>query len=325
LVRPIIRRFGEQFAGVLETIMSTARTVFNYLRQHITRRVRQASVIFQTLADRWEAAKAVLRAGFRVIAAEVNRWLVVPFVRLQGTLVGMADLVRMAFLRVKLGVMEMMASIVTGFRDLLRGLGPIGSSIAAALDPVTESIQERVARIGGTVAQRRAGQYGGEIGRAASEIRAERERRQSVIDEANARSEAARQEADRAEQERRRVEAETRRRVAVAGRDPTREPVTEGPRRGRPVVEPEAPRPTAPAAPRAGEVEESAEVVSRRRGTEEERRARETAEMAEAMAISEFSRTAREQMTAAMRAAMPGPGRPGRPRRARPAPPPTPR
>lgn len=327
IAQPIIQRFGTRFLEIFRTIMSTGRRVFNFLQRHITRRIEEAAVVFATLGARWEAAKAVLRAGFRVIAAEVNRWLVVPFVRLQGTLVGMADMVRMAFLRVKLGVLEMMESIIVGFQTLVRRL-PGGNVIASALTPALENIQQRVAQVGGSEAQRRSGRYGGDIGRAASAIRAEQQRRQGVIDEANARADAAREAAARAvtEGQRRVQEAERSARAEMARRAAARAaPTRAEPERPTLVAEPEAPRPRAPAVPRRGEEEDVGAAVTRRRGAEEERRARETQQIAEAMAISEFNRTAREQMTAAFRAAMPRNGRQPRTRRAPPTPPATPR
>jgi hypothetical protein len=301
-IRPVLRMLWERFSSTFTRVWRTGRAIFNFLQRHITNRIRQAALVFHLLGARWRATKEVLASGFRAIAAEVNRWLVVPFVRLRGMLVGMADTVRLAFLRVKLGVLEMLQTIVQGFQGLVRRLGPVGAPLARALQPAVDSIQQQIESVGGT--RTRAG----EIQTLQAAIRQEQQANQQEIDAANQRAADARTAVVQAEQTRRRVEREARVAMAHAERM-----VSEA---GAPEVEPERPRrpvtaarPAArervvEAAPRVGEEPAPEVAASRRREAEEERRTRETEELAEAIAISEFGSAAREQMRDAMMAAI---------------------
>jgi len=306
-VRPILSALWDRFSRTFSFIVRTGRTVFNYLQRHITNRIRQAAMVFQVLGERWRATKEVLRAGFRVIAAEVNRWLVVPFLRLQGTLVGMADIIRLAFLRVKMGVMDMMLSIVQGFQTFLRNITGVGPTLARALDPAVTAIQQRITTIGGATGE------GGEIGQFMARTERERLSRQGQIDEANTRADSAREAAAAAEVTRQQVEREARVRMAHAERitsaapePPTR--ATGAPTRARGVAAPAAVAaagvPEVMAGPRRGEESEPGVATSRRREAEEERRTRETEDLADAIAISEFGSQAIGQMRDAVQEAI---------------------
>jgi len=183
VTRPIFGFLLDFWTSVVGGIWSAGRSVFNFLSEYITNRINDAGDSFAVLGATWEGVKNVLAAGFRVIAAEVNRWLVVPFVRLQGTLTGMAEAVHLAFLRVKAGVLELFLSIMRGFQNMVRNL-PGGDRLASFFAAPIASIEEKQREITGR---------GGEISRYEATIAQGRRRRQAEIDAANERARTARE------------------------------------------------------------------------------------------------------------------------------------
>lgn len=184
VTRPVLGFLWNTWSTVVGAIWSAGRSVFNILAEYITNRINQAGDSFAVLGATWEGVKRVLAAGFRVIAAEVNRWLVVPFVRLQGTLTGMADAVHLAFLRVKAGVLSLWVSIMQGFQNMVRNIPHVGERLARALDRPIANIEERRDAIT---------ERGGEIARYEATVNRRRQRDQARIDAANERSRAARE------------------------------------------------------------------------------------------------------------------------------------
>lgn len=144
---PVFEFFRDLFVGVVATIEETGRDVFNFLGQFITEKIEQAALAFHILGATWEETKTVLSTGFRYIAAEVGRWLVVPFIRLQGSLVGMADMTRMAFLRLKEGVLSMIQSIMEGWVSMLSAIPGVGQRIASGLQGPLSSVRESITGI----------------------------------------------------------------------------------------------------------------------------------------------------------------------------------
>ena len=174
---PVFNFLRERFVTVIEAVVGAARTAFNWMSSFITNRIEEAAITFDVLRNSWDAVKAVLIAGFQLVGAKVNRFLVVPFTRFEGVVVGMADTVRLAFLGVKQGILEMFQTLIEGFQSFIRGSNiPGADAIASALNRPLAAVKTRIQNISGR---------GGERAQLEADIARENRRRQGVIDAAN--------------------------------------------------------------------------------------------------------------------------------------------
>ena len=259
------------------------------------------------LGAAWEATKTVLATGFRLIAAEVNRYLIIPFLRVRNTMGGIATTMREAFLRMKLAVVGVFETILQQMQAMFQALpGPLaafGRSLASGLQAPLTSVQDTMRDIRG------------EITTTNRTFEREEQEREAMIAQAEERAAQARREYDEAQAERRAAIAEAQRQEqrTRAPTGPGGEPI---PTRGvgappRPPTAVEPPPPAQPIAPSGEEQERDVRRrSSRREGARQGEREREAREIAKEMAISGFSGQAKRDMTKAFRAAMPrAPGR----------------
>ena len=298
-VRPVLGMLWRVFRQVFGQIMRTTRVVFNFVQTEIIGRVRRAAEVFTVLGGAWEATKEQMSTGFRLIAAEVNRYLLTPFIRVRGTLVGVVETIRLAFLGIKTTILTIFERVMQGITDLAARIPLLSSFMSGSFTTALTDIRTELAE---TSTERRTLE--------AQMTQARREREQELAD-AERRAEEARQ----AHREASVAVTRARAAAAVMARElrqpaPTRiaEPAVSAPGRARGAarleVVPAAALPEELALPRMGEETEPSVAAARRRETAERRRTRETEDLAEAIAISEFGGAARDQMRDAMIAAI---------------------
>ncbi|MBW2168974.1 MAG: hypothetical protein JRG69_06905 [Deltaproteobacteria bacterium] len=179
VTRPVFNTLRVFFSAVVTDIMDAGRFAFDFLATHITSKIEQAAVSFEILRTSWDLVKNVLSTGFQEIGAKIQRFLTIPFIRLTGTIVGMVDMIRLAFIGVKEEILGMFLTIMQGFRSLVADSGiPFAGTIASALDDPIAAIEGRISGI--------TNQETGERAVLQRQINAENARRQGEIDTRNA-------------------------------------------------------------------------------------------------------------------------------------------
>jgi len=271
VIRPVFEALFTVWSAILGRVFSVARRVFNVIRDHITDRIREATRIFNFLRDTWNATLGVLRTGFRLVGASVERYLVHPFVRVGGTLRTMADAVNTTFMRLKLTVLEIFHRIFDSIQTLANNVPFLGDLVRGALSSPREALQSEISRIRPMVT------------RAEEEARRNRAQREAEEAASQARQQAAMQEFEAAREEWRRSAA-----VSVAA------PVTS--RRAQ------VARPLVPTEEET--VRRTRRTASRREATVERERTREVERLARAIEISTFGTEARRQLADSVRAGM---------------------
>lgn len=169
---------------------------------------------FRVFAATWDETKAVLVAGFRWLKAEVERYLIVPFLRVGNTMTQLAAGLENAFLGVKLVIMQMFQTLLTNMTNLAEGMGPIGAALVRGLQAPLAAVTENIATVRRDIATNTylATQ---------SEINTQRDIATAEQNARNAREEVVRAEAARQLAAARVRQEQTRERRAAAA--PTRE------------------------------------------------------------------------------------------------------
>lgn len=303
VVSPVFQRVWNLWSWVMDNIISAVRSAFNFVRRFITERIENAALAFRILGTTWNETKAVLAAGFRYIAAEVNRYIIVPFLRVRNTMGTLAEAMTVAFLRVKQTLVSLFRDVLRGLQSFLREIPGIGEDIAVGLNQPIADIGTNITEIGIEIdrVQRRASQS--------------RQQNYERIAEAETRSATARTELIAAEQERQRAMAaaraeETQRRAAQRAGERSDDAPT---RRATPARPGAAPTPVAtPVTPSAEEqTQDVRRSASRREGAVQGEQQRAAQEVADEMGIEGFSGQAKRDLTEVIRAAMGNRGRRG--------------
>jgi len=225
VIRPVFEFWWNLWSTIMSSIWNTARRTFNIIRDYISEKIEQAAYAFRILAATWNETKTVLASGFRLIAAELNRYIIVPFLRVRNTMGALAETMHTAFLRVKLAIVGLFATMLENIQSIFSALGTIGRPLARAMEGPLESVRGTMSDINRDIS---------DVQRRGRTARQENERR---IEQANARSEEARREFQEAEAARqqavqraameeaqRRAARRTARRAEREAVAPTREP-----------------------------------------------------------------------------------------------------
>jgi hypothetical protein len=292
VIRPVFNSLRNTWSTVMSFVAEGTRRTFNYVRDYITNKIRDAANAFNFLRRTWRATVGVLSAGFELVGAGVDRYLVLPFLRVGNVLMTLGEGATTIFQRLQLTVVHIFHTILSQIQELMnripliRGLmeGTFTQTIADldTVITVTEAdVTGRETRYANAQAER-------------TRVAAEAE---SGLADATIALAEARAKFDEASQE---TATPTR-----SGSTPTRTDAV------APAATPGEATPPPPAIPVAPSGDEQAagarRAASRREGAIAGEQQREARQMAEEMAISGFSTQAKRDMTEAMRAALPRP------------------
>ena len=296
VIRPVFNALWTVWSTVIGNVVDAARRAFNYVRDFITNRIRAAVQIFQFLRRTWHATVGVLRAGFELVGAGVERYLVVPFLRVGNTLMTLGEGATTTFMRLKMTVMQVFHTILSSIQELVERIPGIRSLLRGTFTETIGNLQTAIATTGEEVTSRE------------QRYRQEQQQRQQRMAAAEERLAQATEDMARAQTA---WDDAASREVREPTRDPDPAPTRPQPGVAAPPAVPGAAAPPPPATPVAPSTEE-ADVGARRAATRREgavagEQQREARQIAEEMAISGFSAQAKRDMTEAMRAALPRP------------------
>ena len=297
VIRPVFNAIWSVWSTVVGNIVNAAQQAFNYVRDFITNRIRSAVQIFQFLRATWQETVGVLQSGFELVGASVDRYLVVPFLRVGNTLMTLGEGATTTFMRLKMTVMQVFHTILSSIQELVERIPGIRSLLRGTFTETIGNLQFAIESTGDDVRSREQ-QYQNE--------QSARQERMAKAEERLARAtEEMAVAQERWDDAASRHFAESAR--AQVGQDG--EPV---PIRSQEAVAPARSSMATESPPLAASVAPSIEEQrtdvqrrsSRREGARQSERAREAREIAEEMAISGFSGQAKRDMTEAFRAAM---------------------
>jgi hypothetical protein len=303
---PVFNALSSVWTTVTEGIEDAAKAVFNFVSNFITRRIDEAALAFRVLGAAWEATKTVLATGFRLVAAELDRYIVVPFLRVRNTMSTLAETMTVAFLRVKQSIVGLFKTMLEHIQSFFRALpARLGEPLANALEAPLENVRESVTDINTeiTAVKRRGTEFRRENEQTIRATEARSEEARAAMAAAQAAQRTAAQRAAMEDAQRRAAIRAGERAMAEASRAPTRAAVA-------PAAAPSAtgaPPMAVPSAPSTEQAETAArQTATRREGALREEGRREAREIAEEMMISGFSDAAQRQLAAAMRSARSG-------------------
>jgi hypothetical protein len=177
-VRRVVRLWRELWAVAEPALQG----IWEGLGRSVTR--------FRVFAASWDETKEVISSGFRLIAAEVNRYLVAPFVRVDGVLTQIASELRGAFLGVKIVVLGIFEAVLEGLQSMAQRAGPLGAALARGLNEPLEQIRNNIGitETSLDVVTKEAGRSRRETSRdVADAIRESEEARRAVVEAEGAR------------------------------------------------------------------------------------------------------------------------------------------